>query len=270
LLKQIAVAAGLGAALVAHAADEEKAPPGDPPRKAFEGALGPVIGRSAEYPGAARDNTSLGAGFYLRYDRISLSNTGAFVNRRNDAVARGLAADVLRREHLRLNVSLRIDSGRRSSVSDALRGLPDVRRTVRARFSATWRPDAQWLASATWSPDILGRGGGYFVGFGVGREHPLPNDATWSWGAGATYAGKHLLRSQFGVPADTTTAYAPYAPGEGWRDVNASLGWRREFARRWVAFASASAARLVGPAARSPIVFDRNELAFTAGVARRF
>ena len=73
----------------------------------WEGAVGPVLSYTPDYSGAATRKVSWTPGYYIRYGRISLSNTSGFVTRRRaDDIFRGLSLDLKRDDRLRYNVAL--------------------------------------------------------------------------------------------------------------------------------------------------------------------
>src|SRR5438445_9074922 len=89
----------------ATACADDNAPPPPPaslpasaaaPATRWEGAIGPQFSLSPEYQGASRRHLSVTPGFYLRYGRYSISNSGGFVTRRADDVFRGLGLDLVR------------------------------------------------------------------------------------------------------------------------------------------------------------------------------
>ena len=183
----------------------------------WEGAVGPVLSYTPDYSGAATRKVSWTPGYYIRYGRISLSNTSGFVTRRRaDDIFRGLSLDLKRDDRLRYNVALRIDNGRKSSDTRGLQGLEDVRRTIRARFSATWQADPSWKVAAGLNTDILGRGGGNVVDLGATRDQRWSPSTTWSIGASVTAADRRYMRSWFGISeaASATTGHPVYDPGD--------------------------------------------------------
>jgi len=239
----------------------------------WEGAVGPVVSLAPDYSGASTRKVSWGLGYYLRYGRISISNTSGFVTRRReDDIFRGLSLDVKRDERVRLNVALRIDNGRKASDTRGLAGLEDIRRTIRARFSATWQADPAWKVAAGLNTDILGRGGGNVVDLGATRDQRWSASTTWNAGASVSAGDRRYMRSWYGVSeaASATTGHPAYDPGAGLRDVTVATNWRMEIHDKWIVLWGASASRLVGPAARSPLTTSQQQWGVSAGVARRF
>jgi outer membrane scaffolding protein for murein synthesis (MipA/OmpV family) len=66
------------------------------------------------------------------------------------------------------------------------------------------------------------------------------------------------------------SAYAPYHPQAGLRNVGLGAIWREELSDRWTGFVSASVGRLLGPAADSPLTRKLTGGGVQAGIAWRF
>lgn len=265
--------AGLGFGAGAAWADDLVAP--KPPvaaGPAWEGALGLMLNHSPNYQGAADSRTRLVPGFFARYGRFTATNAGGFVTRRNDDVERGVAAELVRRDDLRVSLSARFDGGRDADSDPALHGLPDVRPTVRLRLSVQKRLADGWQVSGALSPDVFNRGGGVLADLGVGREWYLSRDLRATLNAGTTWASGRNLQSYFGVtPAQSAiTGLRATEPGAGLRDVGASAGLFAVLGPHWVGFASLGASHLLGDAAASPLTHRRNTWSMLSGVAWRF
>ena len=123
--------------------------PASPPHPAWEGAIGLQLNNSPEYAGSDQRKFSVRPGLYLRWGRYSIATGGNFVARHNDdEVVRGVTAELVRREDLRLRLSFRYDQGRKTSESAELAQLDEVRATVRARLSLVWEPVPDWRFGA--------------------------------------------------------------------------------------------------------------------------
>ena len=268
-------AGGLAAQEAPSGADPPLPPagqPSPPPATKWEGALGVSMSVSQEYQGAARTKISARPAFFIRHGRFVVSSGGGFVTRRRDDVFRGLGVDVVQHDRLRMNVSLRLDHGRRSSSSDALAGIEDVRRTIRARSSATWQLDHGWKLAAGWNFDLLGRGGGHIIDLGIGHDRRLSPRTTWSVGSGLVWADRRNTQSYYGVTPEESQAsgYAVYMPGSGLRGVSLSTGWRMEINPDWTAYWGGSIGKLLGPATDSPFTDAARSWSLNGGIARRF
>lgn len=259
----------LGTALLTLAVTSARAASADP---GWEGALGLTTSNAPEYQGAADRVTKVVPGFFLRYGRLTVTNASGFVTRRADDVERGLGLDLSPSDRFRLKLALRFDAGRSESDSVALAGLGDIKMTVRARINGVWKLDDQWKLGASWSVDAFGRGGGNLGDVSVQHERRLSTDTTVAVGAALTVAGDRYLQTYFGISPEQAarTAYPLYTPPFGLRDVELSASLRHEFGPHWVALASTSVTRLLGPAADSPLVKKTGSLRVNAGFAYRF
>jgi outer membrane protein len=259
----------------AVAADEPApaAPPAPPSESRWEGAIGPVVSYSPDYSGSSARSVSVSPGFYIRYGRLSISNAGGFVTRRNkDDIFRGLGLDVVRDERLRVNLGLRLDRGRKSADTKGLAGIDDVPQTLRARASVTRQLDRGWKVSGGLNADLLAHRGGNMLDFGISHDQQLTPDTTWNIGSGLTWADHRNLQSYYGVTASESMAsgYPVYTPGSGFRDVSIGTSWRTEINPRWIALWGGSVGRLLGPAADSPLTTSTRQWSVNAAVAWRF
>ena len=242
------------------------------PDPKLEGAIGPVIRAGPEYQGASRQKYSLLPGVFIRYGRLSLSNTSDFATRRRDDVFRGLGLDLVSDERVRMNVSLRLDKGRRSSVSSALNGVDDVRRTIRVRTSAVRQLGDGWKVGAGWSADLLGRGGGNVLELGLSHDQRLGANRVLTVATGFGMADRRYMQSYYGVTEaqSVISGYPVYRPGAGLRDVALAANLRVELDPRWTAFGNVSVSKLLGPTLDSPLTGKPRQWAISSGLAWRF
>ena len=155
-------AALLALALIASVCRAEDGDPVPVEATPWEGAIGLTLSHRPEYSGATTTVTKATPALFLRYGRFTVTNASGFVTRRADDVVRGLGADLVNSERLRVNLALRFDGGRGEKTSAALTGLGDIKPTVRARMNVGWRFAGPWRLGASWSVDALGKGGGHF------------------------------------------------------------------------------------------------------------
>ena len=242
------------------------------PRPDWEGAIGPNLSYAPAYAGAQDHRTKLVPGFFLRWGRVTLTNSSGFVTRRSDDVVRGLGLNLSPSDRIRVNLALRFDAGRSASDSPALAGLGNVRSTVRVRLSGSWLLGDGWRLGSGLSVDAAGRGGGDFADVSIVREQRLSSATTWSWGSSVAVASSGYMRSYFGVNPEQAarTAYPLYAPGAGLRDAAVFANIRSELGPRWVALGGIGASRLLGPAASSPLTQKPTGWGINGGVAWRF
>lgn len=203
--------------------------------------------------------------------RISTSGASAVMGFASDPVGSGVSAELLRTERWKLGAALRFDSGRQSSDSDHLTGLPDIQRTLRGRFFVSYRIDDEWGAGASISQDLLGRQGGAELGLRLGYRHWLSPTTSISAGAGMTLADRSYMSTYFGVTdmQSATSGLPAYTPGAGLKTAGLGIGVMTALTPRWIAFANAGASRLLGDAAASPISRHANSATVSIGLAYR-
>lgn len=247
-------------------------PPLFPPSRTWEGAIGLQVNYAPEYQGSDRRSFGVKPGLYLRWGRFYLATAGNFVTRHDDEVARGVGAELVQRDNLRVRLGLRFDPGRKTSDSADLAQLDDVPSTVRARLSTVWQPVPDWRISAGWSNDILGRKGGALVDFGVAREFRVSPRSVFSIGTGVSWGDERYMQARFGISpqAAARSGRLAFEPGGGWRDVALSAQWRTDIDRRWSVWTSAGISHLLGPAADSPLTLQTTQAGVGAGFAWRF
>jgi len=242
------------------------------PRAHFEGALGLQLNNSPQYQGSGLRKTSFKPGLYLRWGRFTVATASNFVTRHDDEVVRGLGAELIQRDNLRVQLGLRWDPGRKTSASTDLDQLDEVRSTVRARVSAAWNPARDWNVGAGWSNDVLGRKGGGLVDFSLSHDFHLSPRTQLTLGTGISWGDERYMLARFGVSpaAAARTGKPAYDPGAGWRDVSLTTQVRTDIDRRWSVWGGASVSRLLGPTLDSPLTMQRTQAVAGAGFAWRF
>ena len=276
---QAAIARILLAALWASAAAlplaawaQEEPPPVPGPRPNFEGAIGLQLNSSPQYQGSDLRKVSPKPGIYLRWGRFSVATSSNFVTRYDDEVVRGVGAELVQRDDLRVQLGLRYDPGRKTSVSTDLAQLDEVRDTLRARVSAVWQPSRDWRFGAGWNADILGRKGGSLVDVSAGREFRLTRRSTLSIGSSLSWGDANYMQARFGISPEAAarSGKPAYTPGGGLRDVALSTQVRTDINRRWSVWVGANLSRLLGPTIDSPLTLKTTQLTAGAGFAWRF
>jgi outer membrane scaffolding protein for murein synthesis (MipA/OmpV family) len=251
--------------------------PGDEETEAGSRArylLGLNVSLGPEYPGA--DKQRLKARPLWAYQkgrfRISTGAAGGLLDLGGAASGPGASAELLRSDRLRLGVALRIDQGRDSADSDRLRGVPDVRATLRGRVYASYALSGGWSLGAAVSQDLLGRQGGISLGLDLGYSARLGPLTTWQAGAGLSLGDRRYMRSYFGISerVAASSGYAVFDPGNPLRDVHAGLGFRHGLSRHWLSFGGIVYSRLLADAAASPLTRARGSSAVSLGLAYRW
>ena len=267
-----ALSAGFGA--LAQAPEVVEASPSAPYAMSttLEGAVGLSLGYQPEVAGGRRGSLSATPSIFLRYGRFTLTNAPGFSTRRSDDVAVGLGFELVREDRLRANLSLRFDEGRKESSRAAYAGLGNVRPTLRMRAAASWRIEGPWRVAAAWDVDSLGRGGGNTLDFSASWDQAVARATALTLGASAGVGSSRYMQTYFGVNEEQSvrSGYRVYHPGAGVRDAGLYAALRRDVTREWIWLAGASASRLLGSAAASPITRHRNGWGLSTGLAWTF
>lgn len=267
LLPVVVLAAG------AEATDVGKSP------DAAEGAgytwaLGLAASNGPDYPGSIGRGSNLRPVIGLDIGRYTLSSGGGGSLLDFDLEPRytGVSARVLDVDRFSLSLGLRIGGGRSSEADSPLSGLPDVRRTLRGRLSATWMLTPKLSLRGSLNQDLLGRKGGTTLQNTLYYEWQVTPDTEIGFAAGFTVADSIHLRSYFGVPGDVAlvrTPYAAHSPSGGIMSTDLGVEVKSAITDRWVLFGGVRFSQLRGDARSSPIVVKPNNYGVTMGLAYR-
>ena len=241
-------------------------------RNGWEGVVGVTANLHSGRLGDGSTVFKLRPAFYLRYGRLTITNTSGFVSRRTEDVVRGLGVDLLNSDRVSLGVALRYDGGRPQKSNDAYKGLGNIKPTLRVRLLASRRLDGPWRMGASWNVDTLGRGGGGFGDLSLGWEHPLSPDTTLTVGSSLNIGDRRYMQTYFGIsPAQSlTSVYAPYNVRAGVRDIGTAATLRHDIGSDWTLLASAGVSRRLGQAAASPLTRNPNGWGLSAAAGWRF
>lgn len=254
---------------LAVAQQQEQEPESQPARY----LLGASLASRPEYDGASTRQTKLRPLWAFQWGRWRISTSGgsAILGFGRDSAGAGASTLLVNSNRLRLGVALRVDSGRNSGDASTTQGLPDVKRTLRARLFANYSLTPDVNLGANLSQDILGRKGGLTAGLDLGWRFYRSPTLEWASGIGISAADATNMRSYFGVPesAVTATGKPAYEPSAGLRDLHAGVSFTRPLSKHWFVFGGAGASRLVGPPADSPLTQQRNGTYANVGVAWR-
>ncbi|XHS77453.1 MipA/OmpV family protein [Burkholderiaceae bacterium UC74_6] len=239
----------------------------------FRYALGVVLKNEPENPGADVRQTRLKPVWALRWGRLRISTGGGsgLLGFGSEVYGPGASADLLTTDKLRLGVALRFDGGRDSGDARSTNGLPNIRRTLRGRFFASYAitPDLRWTNSL--SQDLLGRGGGLVFSTDMSYRILRRSFDEWSVGAGLNATNGTYMRSYFGIrPEDVQTTGLPaYVPAAGVRDFWLGTSYTHALSKRWITQANAGVSHLVGPAANSPLTVKPTGVSVSISLAYR-
>lgn len=210
--------------------------------------------------------------FQLGRFRLASGRAGSLLSVGREPVDTGLSTVLATKGNWRLSTTLRIRDGREADDSDPLlRGVPGTRTTLLGRLNASRPVGRRWTASASATQDLLDRGAGLSLGFGVGYRYPLSASTYWDASAGLGWSSATARRTGFGISPDAAVASGrtAYVPGAGWD--SASLGWSLTSAlsEHWVVWGGVGVSQLQGAVARSPLVGHRTVVGASIGLAYR-
>jgi MipA family protein len=249
-----------------EADDEDERPP--------RFLLGASLLNAPEYAGAARNQSKIRPLWAYQHGRfrISTSRAGGLLGLGGEAIGSGASADLLRGSRFKLGLALRTDGGRSSGDSARLKGLPEVRRTLRGRLYAGYALSKPWSLSASLSHDLLGREGGTTAGLDLGYRARLSARSEWSAGIGLGLGDARYMRSYHGIDAQGAAASGlpSFRPGGGLRDLHLGLGLTTVLDAHWVGFATLGASTLLGDAADSPLTQRQAGVSVSVGLAYRW
>lgn len=235
--------------------------------------LGLAVASGPEYEGARTRETKLKPVWAAKLGRIRITTAGggALLGFGREVPGAGASTQLVEGDKWRLGVSVSVDGGRDSDDAGTTRGLPDVRRTLRAKLYANYSLTKDWNLGASASQDVLGHRGGLTASVDLGWRFYRSLTTEWTSGVGISAANAQNLRSYFGVPASAVASSGKpaYEPGGGLRGVYVGVNFKHALSKHWFLFGSAGSSRLLGPAADSPLVEKPGGSSAAIGVAWR-
>ncbi len=277
-IDSIALSAVLLCLPVWSAAAEPPADEADSTRKG-EGARAPVrhyllgaaLSSTQGQVGQAGRSTGLQPvwGFWAGRYRLSRGGATALWNvGRETVIDPGLSTTLLRDSDWSLGASLGWGGARKSGNDPRLAGVPDLRPTLNGKLSAGYAFAPRWTLGLSAGHDLLGREGGGQYSAGLSYRLPLTPSAYWDASVGLNWGSATYMQSRYGIPAGVPGREAYQVQG-GLESVQ--LGWRliEALDHDWVAFGGVGLSRLMGDAARSPLVGTRQVWSANVGIAYR-
>lgn len=208
-------------------------------------------------------------GFWVGRYRLSTGRASSLWNvGRETVVDPGLSTTLLSKSDWSLGASLSWAGGRDSGDDPLLAGVPDLRSTLRGKLSVGYAFAPRWSLGLSSSHDLLGREGGGRYSASLGYRQPLSERSYWDTSFSANWGNRDYMRSHYGIPASTLRA--PYQLDGGIEGVSLGLGYTTALNHNWVGYAGLSLSRLLGDAARSPVVGQRQLWGASVGVAYRY
>ena len=208
-------------------------------------------------------------GFWAGRYRLSTGRASSlWTVGRETVVDPGLSTTLLSHSDWSLGASLSWDSGRKSEDEPLLAGVPDLRSTLRGKLSVGYAFAPRWSLGLSSSHDLLGHEGGGRYSASLGYRQPLSERSYWDTSLSANWGNRDYMRSHYGIPASALRG--PYRLDGGIEGLSLGLGYTTALNHHWVSYAGLSLSRLLGDAARSPVVGTRQLWGASVGVAYRY
>lgn len=194
-----------------------------------------------------------------RYEDIAFASDGE-----------GIGVNLLHGEGYRAGIALSYDLGRSSHDDDHLRNLPDI------SFAPAPKAFAQvFIKPFVLAVDIRRAIGGNDGLIGdVGVYAPIPfSDTTFLFiGPAVTWADHRYTNAYFGVgeASSKVSGFSPFMARGGLANAGAGASFVHLMGDHWLLDADTGYRRLLGDAARSPIIETKLQLSLDVNLAYRF
>jgi outer membrane protein len=142
---------------------------------------------------------------------------------------------------------------------------------MRAGLFASYK--VGWLTlSLNALSDVSGKDLGTVASFDAEMSYRFTPRFAVSAGPGVMWGNDQYAQTFFGIDAEQAarSGYSQYSPGSGATQLRFSVGAQYELTEHWGLGARATASRLQGDAADSPIVFDKNQNSYALYFRYRF
>ncbi|MES2104395.1 MAG: MipA/OmpV family protein [Pseudomonadota bacterium] len=184
----------------------------------------------------------------------------------------GLGYNFSRDPSIQYGLRMTAEPARDESRSGKLRGLGDVDTALEtgAFFNYVPNPNYALVSSIRYGSGLDHNGLQLSLGGRVSTS-PSPQHQL-SASLGANWANSNYQQSYFGVnPAQSAASgYSQYTPAAGVTDIRLGATWNWNIDASWSLTTGASVKHLMGDAARSPFVFEKNPVTVFSAATYRF
>jgi outer membrane protein len=184
----------------------------------------------------------------------------------------GMVFNYWHHENITLGVGLDYNYGREESDNIKFQGLGNIDDAMQLKLTGKYQY-LDFNTEMTVAKDIIDGHDGYTVTPEFNYSHTIPDYYAFiKLGVKANYANSGYMQSYFGVsPAQASrSSYAPYYARPGWKDITLNAFAMRYLAKQWSVNGNIGYKFLLGDAATSPLVEDRNQYYFITFVAYHF
>ncbi len=177
---------------------------------------------------------------------------------------KSLGANLIRKENFKAGVILAKASGRNEDDNDKLEGLGDVDGGIEAGGFISYK-NKPWRFKAEARQEVDSGHEGALVELSIGTNLPFTKPLVFVE-LGTTWASDDYMESFFGIDTQQSanSGLDRHNADAGFKDVNLSISVGYPITNRWRLGATMEYKRLLGDAADSPIVDDKNQ--FVAGI----
>lgn len=233
----------------------------------WRATLGVGVVSQPKYPGSDDTETKVLPILSGAYGRFTI---GAVPGAGTPA---GLGINLIQNEQWRVTLGLggQLSKPREESDSPRLRGLGDIDGTALGSVAAIYTYD--WiLVRGLVVSDIGGEGQGTRASLDVEGKYRATESLTLSAGPGLVWADGRYTQKFFGIDTSQSanSGLAPYSAGSGLNLLRLTVGADYRLTQNWGLGAFATAGRLVGDAADSPITESKSQNQFGVFATYRF
>jgi len=183
---------------------------------------------------------------------------------------KSLGANLIRQKKLKAGLLLMKASGRDEDDNDTLEGLGDVDGTIEAGGFVSYRINS-WRFRLEARQDVGSEHDGALVEMSAGTTLPFNKPLVFV-ALGTTWASDDYMESFFGIDAKQSadSGHKKYKAESGIKDVKISMTAGYPISNRWRLGGKIEYKRLVGDAADSPIIDDKNQFLAGFGLSYHF
>jgi len=178
---------------------------------------------------------------------------------------KSLGANLIRRENLKAGLIVARAAKRKEDYNDKLEGLGDIDGGLEVGGFVSYK-NKPWRFKAEARQEVDSGHEGALVELSAGTDLPFTKPLVFIE-LGTTWASDNYMESFFGIDSQQSanSGLERHNANAGIKDVNISISAGYPINNRWRIGAMAEYKRLLGDAADSPIVDDKNQ--FVAGIA---
>ncbi len=212
------------------------------------------------YRGADLDETVVYPLFTLEYKERFFVDT-----------IEGISVHLLTQKPYSLDVGIAFEPGRAEDDSRTLMGLGDIDDGPVLKLKAAYE-QGPLAYSASIERSVSGNDTGYWLDLEASYTHVLFGNLAVAPAFVARYGSKDYAQRHFGVSRSQSadSGLDQYDPGSGFATAGVQLSVSRVFLKDWMWQGKIKWERLVGDAADSPVVSDKNQVTLALGIVYQF